>query len=47
MTKEEWNTDKKYDAFVRGGLSVGFSDDQVDFLVMWIDEILEINDDKN
>lgn len=29
-------TDENYDSFIRGGLHVGFTDDQVDFLENWI-----------
>ena len=33
-SKESRN--KRYDLFIRSGLAVGFTDDQVDFLERWI-----------
>lgn len=33
--------DKIYDAFIRSGLNVGFTDDQVDFLWKYIDVMIK------
>ena len=37
MSKEEDNT--AYDRFIKNGLAIGFTDDQIDFLWDWINEI--------
>lgn len=29
------NEQERYDAFIRGGLAAGFTDDQIDFLDVW------------
>lgn len=32
-------TNDQYTNFIKGGLSVGFTDDQIDFLWEWINDI--------
>ncbi len=37
MPEEQEN--KQYDTFIKSGLAIGFTDDQIDFLWEWINEL--------
>lgn len=35
-------TPDEYTTFIKSGLNVGFTDDQIDFLAIWIEKIYEL-----